>query len=293
MIPLVEVLTRTESWLRQRGIPSPRLEAELLMCRVLGLERVQLYLQHDRPLGDEELTALRPLVARRGRREPLAWLLQTQAFHAIDLQIIPGVLVPRPDTETLVEATLECIGDVDETVFVADIGCGSGAIGLALAKANEHLRIYAVDRSPEALTCTRANVEALNLKGRVGVLSGDLLTPIPLHRPIDWIVSNPPYIAREELETLEPEVSKWEPRLALAGGQDGLDIYRRLIPIARQRARSGLMLEVGHTQASRVHALMQRAGFNRIRTWQDLGGIVRVVGGRIPGSTEAPPETSA
>ena len=278
---LVDVLTRTEGWFRQRGIDTPRLDAELILCKVLGMERLQLYLAHDRPMNPKELGDLRDLVKRRGSREPIAWLLGTQGFHAIDLDVIPGVLVPRPDTETLVEAAIEWIDPSADPVYVADVGSGSGAVGLALASALPSVRVYAVDRAPEALACTRRNVEKLGLEKRVAVLEGDLLGPIPTHRPIDWVLSNPPYIPSPDFDSLQPEVSVHEPRLALDGGQDGLDVYRRLIPAAAKRASKGVVVEVGHDQASRVMGLFRRAGLTDVRTWDDLGGITRVVGGRV------------
>ena len=280
-IRLVDVLTRTEDWFRQRGIDTPRLDAELLLCHILKMERLQLYLAHDRPMDQTELTALRALVRRRGNREPLAWLVGSKGFHAIDLVVAPDVLVPRADTETLVEAALEWIDSEADPVYVADVGSGTGAVGLAIASAHPGVRVYAIDRSKAALACTRENVRLLDLGSRVGILEGDLLAPVPAHRPIDWVVSNPPYIPSPDFDTLQPEVAEHEPRLALDGGRDGLDVYRRLIPMAAQRARKGVLVEVGHDQAPRVMALFRRAELKDVRTWDDLGGIARVVGGRV------------
>ncbi len=282
MIPLVEVLTRTEGYLRGRGVPSPRLEAELLLCHVLDLPRLELYLLHDRPLREAELEALRALVRRRGQREPLDWILGRKAFHDLELSLEPGVLVPRPDTETLVEAALAWIPEGPDPVYVADVGCGSGAVGLAVARARPHVRVYATDIDEIALRVARANVERLELGDRVAVLRGDLLAPVPADRPIDWVLSNPPYVASGDLPDLEPEVSQWEPRRALDGGADGLDVYRRLVPEAARRARSGLLVEVGQGQAGRVSGLFRRAGLTGLETWRDLAGIQRVVGGRRP-----------
>jgi len=283
LVRLVDVLTRTERWLRERGVDSPRYEAEQLLCCALGMERLQLYLAHDRPLTPPELDALRPLVRRRGQREPLAWILGEQGFHAIDLVVRPGVLVPRPDTEVLVDALLERI-DEDEPppIYVADVGCGSGAVGLALAVARPALRVYAIDIDPVALEVTRANVARLELTDRVGVLRGDLLDAVPPNRPIDWVVSNPPYIPSGELPGLQPEVSRHEPRRALDGGPDGLEAYRQLLPQAAARARRGVLVEVGHDQAGKVADLFRRAGLVDITTHPDLAGIQRVVAGRLP-----------
>jgi release factor glutamine methyltransferase len=167
-------------------------------------------------------------------------------------------------------------------VFVADVGSGSGAVGLAIAHELPSVRLYATDLSPTALEVTRANVAKLQLTDRVAVLQGPFLEPIPASRPIDWVVSNPPYIPTRDIDALQPEVAKWEPRLALDGGRDGLAAYRELIPAARARARKGLLLEVGYDQADEVKGLLTRAGFLDVRAWRDLGGHDRVVGGKIP-----------
>jgi release factor glutamine methyltransferase len=287
---VVDVLRRTEGWLRGRGVPTPRLDAEVLLGHVLGVERLQLYLMFDRPLAADELERLRPLVRRRGQREPVAWIVGHKGFHALDLQVGPGVLVPRPDTETLVEAATAWIrADGDDPVFVADVGCGSGAVGLALAHALPAVRVYAIDRMPAPVATTRTNVAALGLGDRVAVLAGDLLEPVPPHRPLDWVVSNPPYVPTADIDALEPEVSRHEPREALDGGPDGLDVVRRLVAAARPRVRRGLLLEIGHDQADRVEAILTRAGFTEVTTWRDLGGHRRVVGGRMPPGPAAAP----
>jgi release factor glutamine methyltransferase len=282
---LVDILGRTTEFLQSRGVGTPRLDAELLLGHVLGLERMQLYLQFDRPVIEAELAALRPLVRRRGQREPLAWITGERGFHDLDLHVHPGVLVPRPDTETLVEAALERIGDPgEEAVYVADVGCGSGAVGLAIAAARPTVRVYATDLSPEALANTKANVARLGLTDRVAVLRGDLLDPIPAQRPVDWVVSNPPYIPSGDIDALMPEVSRHEPRLALDGGADGLDVIRRLDEVAWRRARRGLLVELGQGQADAVADLLRDRGWLDVRSWADLAGIARVVGGVKPAS---------
>lgn len=280
MSTLVEILGKTERYLRERGVDSPRLDAELILAHILGLPRLQIYLQWDRPMVATELEAIRPLVARRGRREPLAWVLGEVGFHELDLESAPGVLVPRPDTETLVEAAAEWIDADADPVFVADVGTGTGAIALAIAHIRPGVRAYAIDPSPEALALARRNVQKTGLDQRVAVLAGRFLDPIPPHRPVDWVVSNPPYIPSAVIDGLEPEVARFEPRLALDGGPDGLDVYRELIPRAAGRARRGILLEVGHDQAAAVAELLAPHGFAEVRTWKDLGGIERVVGAR-------------
>ena len=281
-LSLRDVLLRTEAFLRKAGVEPPRLEAELLLGHVLGLPRLQLYLAHDRPMADAELETLRALVRRRAQREPLAYLTGTRAFHRIELEIRPGVLIPRADTETLVEAALGWIGEPDAPVFVADVGCGSGAVGLAIASTLPAVRVYATDIEEVPIELTKANARRLGLHERVAVLRGPLLDPIPAARVIDWVVSNPPYIRTGDIPGLMPEVSRWEPKAALDGGRDGLSVYHALIPAARRRARRGVLLEVGHDQAAQVSTLLEDAGFIDVRAWRDLGGHARVVGGKQP-----------
>jgi len=286
---LVDVLMRTEKWLRERGVDSPRLEAELLLAHVLEIDRLKVYLLHDRPMAEPELAALRGLVARRGQREPLSWILGHRGFHAIELVMRPGVLDPRPDTETLVEAVLaEIPEEREEPLYVADIGCGSGAVGLAIAQARRCVRLYAVDVDDGALAVTRENIERLGLGKRAGICRGDLLAAVPSGRPVDWVVSNPPYIPTAEIDGLMPEVSRHEPRRALDGGRDGLDVYRELVPMAAERARVGLAVEVGYQQAARVLDLFRRSGLQDLRTAADLGGVDRVVVGRVASERAGP-----
>ncbi len=275
MKPLVEVLAATTEWFRGRGIPSARLDAELIIGHVLGLDRVGVYLNYDRPLSDAELETVRGLVRRRGAREPLAWLTEDKEFYGHPFTVKPGTLVPRPDTETLVEVALARFeGD---PIHVADVGCGTGAIGLTLALALPAVRLYALDLSEEALACTRLNTDRHQLKERVAVRRSDLLAGVPADRPLDWVVSNPPYIPSAEIAGLAPEV-QLEPRLALDGGEDGLAVYRRLVPEAARRARVGLIVEVGKGQAPAVAALMQASGLTT-SVHADLAHVERVVVG--------------
>ncbi|MFT5683996.1 MAG: release factor glutamine methyltransferase [Myxococcota bacterium] len=280
MMPLVDVLKKTEAFFKKKGISSPRLDAELILGHVLKLERVELYLEFDRPLTPRELTDIRALVVRRGKREPVAWLLEKKGFWTLDLTVRPGVLVPRPDTETLIEAALSLIPE-DEELFLVDVGCGSGAIGLALALDRKKLKVFATDLSTEALNCTRDNATALGVSDRVAVLKGSLLEPIPAERAIDIVVSNPPYIPTADIDGLAPEVSEHEPRLALDGGVDGLDVYRVLVPVAAERARLAVLVEVGAGQAEAVAAMFTAAGLVEVTCHKDLAGVERVVSGRV------------
>jgi release factor glutamine methyltransferase len=277
VLSLVDVLKRTEDYLRSKGSPSARLDAELLISHVLEMDRLAIYLQHDRPVSKDELAALREPVRRRGNREPIATIVGKKEFWSRDFLVTPGVLVPRPDTETLIQAALDVISEGDDKLFLADVGAGSGCIGLTLALERPQVRLFALDASPAALACTKANVAALGLTDRVAVMRSDLLSAVPADRPLDVIVSNPPYIASKEIEGLEPEVRDHEPRVALDGGPDGLDFYRRLVPVAAERARKAVLVEVGFEQAIPVMAMFRDAGLKLVRTRADLAGVERVV----------------
>lgn len=274
MITLVDVLNRTTTFFQQKGIGTPRLDAQLIMAHVLKLERIALYVNFDRPMSEPELDQIRGFVRRRGEREPLAWILGVKEFYGRDFEVGLGVLVPRPDTETLIEALKPQVAG-----FVADVGSGSGIIGITLALEHPELRVYCVETSPEALAYTRRNVERHGVQERVAVLGGRDLEPVPAKRQVDWVVSNPPYIPDGEIAGLAPEVSRHEPKLALAGGRDGLEMYRRLIPKGMARARVGLALEVGAGQAGVVAAMCAPW---EVAVHRDLAGVERVIVARRP-----------
>jgi release factor glutamine methyltransferase len=280
MTTVVDVLKKTEAFFRSKGIPSPRLDAELIVGHHLDMDRVTLYLQFDRPLHERELTPMREDVKRRANREPVAWIIGTKGFWSLDLASHKDVLVPRPDSETLVTAALTLIPE-DELCFVADVGTGTGAIGLAIASERPNVRLFATDVSDAALRCTKENVTSLGLENRVAVLKGSLLEPIPEGRQIDVVVSNPPYIPTSTIDTLAPEIAQHEPRLALDGGSDGLDIYRELIPAAAARATMAVLVEHGDGQHTAIAEMMKSAGLVDIAEHADLTGTVRVMSGKI------------
>ena len=207
---LAEVLKGATEYLASRGVENPRLDAELLLSRALGLQRIELYTQHDRPLTEAERDAARELVRRRGAREPLAYVLGDWGFRRLTMKTDARALVPRPETEIVVERCLAVLEGVAAPRIV-DVGTGSGAIALALAQERPDARVSATDTSDEALALARENADANDL--RVELVVGDLLAG--LEGPFDLIVSNPPYVDADELAGLEPEVREWEPRAAL------------------------------------------------------------------------------
>ena len=282
MRTLGEVLLLSTRFLGDQGIPSPRLDAEVLVGHALGLPRLQVYLQHDRPLVEEELAAVRTLRQRRQAREPVAHIVGSREFYGRSFEVRPGLLVPRPDTETLVDVVLSLIpDDRTEPLYVADVGCGTGCVGLTLAAERACVRVYAVDVVPEALSCTGANARRLGVKDRVALLRGDCLAPVPPERPVDLVASNPPYVPTGEIPGLAPEVSRWEDRLALDGGPEGLDVVRRLLAQASARVRLAAILEIGHDQGPAALALARGSGFAAASLHPDLAGKDRVLEARV------------
>ncbi|KAB0671110.1 peptide chain release factor N(5)-glutamine methyltransferase [Oryzomonas sagensis] len=271
----IKVLAWTKDYLGTKGIENARLEAEWLLCAATGLDRVGLYLHFDKPLNDGELAAFRAMVARRARREPLQHILGTQEFCGLEFEVSPDVLIPRHDTETLVT---EALIRRPEARSVLDIGTGSGCIAVALAHSLPQAAVTAIDIAPAALAVARRNAERNG--ATVEFLSGSLLEPVA-GRSFDLIVSNPPYIPSTDIDRLEPEVRDFDPRGALDGGADGLDLYRILIPAAPAHLNpSGwLLVEVGIGQAPAVAELFKKTQeYDHPMTARDPGGIERVVG---------------
>ncbi len=264
------------------SIDSPRLAAQILLAHALGIDRVQLYVQHDKPLGPEELGRYRDLVRRRLAGEPVAYLTGCQEFWSLPLAVDPRVLVPRRDTETLVELVLDRV-DRAAALAIADIGTGAGAIALALARELPGARLVATDRSDDALAVAQGNASRLGLADRIDFRAGDLLAALGEGERFDVVACNPPYVASGEIDGLAPEVRR-EPRAALDGGPDGLDHLRRLVAGAAGHLVSpgGLIaLEHGFDQGAAVRALIAAtAAFAPAETRADMAGQPRVTWAR-------------
>lgn len=275
---VLKVLQWTADYLSQKGVENGRRDAELLLCATLDLDRVGLYLNYDRPLSPAELAAFRERVGRRARREPLQHVLGRTEFWSLPFLVTPAVLIPRGDTEVLVEEALKRVAG---PCSILDVGTGSGAIAIALAHELPTAAVTAVDISTEALAVAAENARGNGVEGRVSFLQADL-GALPVG-PYDLVVANPPYIPAGDLAGLMPEVRDFEPHLALNGGGDGLDCYRRLMPAAAACLKSSgwLLLEVGCGQAPQVLELLRETGFDERFAARDLAGIERVVGGRF------------
>lgn len=267
------MLTRTAGYLAEKGCDTPRLDAEVLLADVLGVERIALYTGHDRPLTQVETDAYRAAVARRGAREPVAYITRRRGFRRLELTVSPDVLVPRPETELLVEWALEV---APHGGAVMDWGTGSGAIALALHDERPDLVVTGVDRSAAALQVARAN----DPEGTVRWVQSDGFAAMPEAR-FDVIVANPPYLSDDELSAAPPELG-FEPHGALVAGPSGDEAYARLVAEAPTHLRPGgwLLVEIGRDHDQRVAALFDAAGFDDVAVRPDLAGIPRVVAGR-------------
>ena len=275
---VLKILTWTKEYLAGKGVDNARLEAEWLLSSALGLDRVGLYVNFEKPLTDAELALYRMMVTRRARREPLQYILGTQEFMGLEFETTPAALIPRCDTETLVEQTINRSDGAD---LILDIGVGSGCIAVALANKLPNVQICGVDPSAAALELAQRNATKHGVA--VTLKQGSLFEPFAGTR-FDLIVSNPPYIATAEFASLQPEVRDYEPRVALDGGPDGLDFYRSIIPAAPDHlSPSGwLLFEVGIGQAEQVLGFFAATGrFAELFTAKDPAGIERVVGGKL------------
>ena len=254
------------------GCESPRLDAELLLGAAMGVDRAALVSDPARELEPDAARRFQELAARRREREPVAYILGTKGFRSIELAVDARVLIPRPETEHLVEAVL----DLAQGARVCDVGTGSGAIALALKSERPDLDVVATDASADALAVARANAARLGLD--VEFRHGDLLAGVAGR--LDAVVSNPPYV--EDRAELAPDIVRFEPALALRAGPDGLDLIRRLLPAAGATAARTVALEIGAGQSDAVAGLIRESGFPEVRTVADLAGIERVLVGRRP-----------
>jgi release factor glutamine methyltransferase len=274
----VELIRWTAGYLAEKGLDEPRLNAELLLAGVLGVKRLDLYLQFDRPLTPEELAEFKSRLRRRLKHEPLQYIAGSTEFRHLTLRVDRRVLIPRPETELLVGEVLAwAVGR--EQADLVDVGTGSGAIALSLRREGTFRRVVATDASEEAIALAAENATATGLRESVEFRLGDGLAAVAGER-FHAIVSNPPYIRDDERESLAPEVREWEPPVALFSGSDGLDLIRRLIVEAPDHLHPGglLAFEVGAEQGSAVAALIRQAErFDEPLVRKDLAGRERIV----------------
>jgi release factor glutamine methyltransferase len=298
---ILATLRWTADYLRTKGVSEARASAEILLAHTLGVSRLDLYLRHDQPLNPEELARFKALMVRRREGEPVAYITGHREFWSLDIRVTPAVLIPRPETETLVAAALEAAKFVGtgleptltpepqnltpETspLWGAEVGVGSGAVVIALAKELDQMAWVGIDRAGRALAVARDNARRHSVLHRVLFLQADLLTALKPAAAFALLVANLPYVPRAEWERLPREIKAFEPAGALLGGEDGLDLIRPLIRQAPEYLKGGgwVLLEVGDQQTPQVAALMEETGaYDRIDTIKDFNGTERVVRAR-------------
>lgn len=285
------LLTWTAGFFERRGVDAPRLSAEMLLAHVLGVPRIRLYMDYERVVGPAELAAYRELVRRAAEQEPIAYLTGRAPFFSLELEVNPSVLIPRPETETLVEHAVELcrLGRVATPPRVLDLGTGSGAIALAVASRLKSATVVASDVSPQAVAVAKRNAERLGLSDRVVFLIGDLFDALegtPEVRPFDLVLSNPPYIPTGDLAGLDRSVRDYEPGLALDGGADGMAFHRRILQACELRLTAGgwVLLEMQYDQGPALRSLAGAMPFlTDVRVVKDNAGHDRVLMARRQG----------
>lgn len=277
-----KVLLWTTGRFEKEDIDAPRLTAEILLAHTLKLDRVKLFMELDRPLQKDELSEFRALIQRRMQLEPTQYLTGFKDFYNRRFTVDPRVLIPRPETELLVEAVLKLLPK-DAPSRVLDLCTGSGCIGVTIAAERPQGSVWLTDVSPGACEVAKANAEKHEVASRVSVLHGDLFAAIPAGARFDVVVSNPPYIKRAELPGLQKEVLR-EPTLALDGGDDGLDFVRRIAEGSHAALKPGgwVALEIGDEQGEAVKQMLTRAGYRAVRVERDLARLDRLAFGQEP-----------
>jgi release factor glutamine methyltransferase len=277
-----DVLRWTTDYFTNKGIDTARLDAEVLLAHALGVDRLHLYLNAERPLVPGERSRYREFVRRRANREPVALITGVKEFWSIPFKVQFGVLIPRPDTERLVEVVLDEVRSKTDA-RILEIGAGSGAVAVAILREHPDARVIATDIDPMALETAGFNASASEVRSRLDLVASNLLEAFRERVFFDVICSNPPYIPSDQIETLEPEIRCYEPIRALDGGPDGLGVIRRLVATAPAYLKAGgaLVLEVGDRQSDAVREIFsQHGGLVDVRTFSDLAGKSRVVRGR-------------
>jgi release factor glutamine methyltransferase len=275
MLTVLEIIKRTTEFLEKRGVESARLNSELLIGHALGLKRMQLYLQFERPLTEPELEKIRPLVKRRSSREPLQYILGETEFSGLKLKVDPRALIPRPETEHLIELIGGILTAAPATVL--DLGTGSGAIALALAAKYPTVQVTGVDQSADALALAAENATKLGLAERVTFLQSDWFSAIPSGQKFALIVANPPYLSETDVAEAQPEVKDHEPKAALTPGGDGTAALRLILREAPKYLEAGGLLacETGIAQHKQLQAAAVEAGYAQTKSLADLTGRER------------------
>ncbi len=284
-----DLIFATAEYFENKGISSARMEAERLLADVLGLARIELYFQFDRPVLGRELDHYRDLVRRRAGGEPLQTILGETEFYSHVFKVVPGVFIPRPETERLVEIAVGLIAPPDRRLLApvaVEIGCGTGVIGICLALEVPRLTVHATDINPAAVELAGHNAHRHGVDARVHILHGNRFDPLPdhLHGQVDLLVSNPPYIPSDDIAELQTEVKEHDPHTALDGGADGLDYYRAIAHVMGLWLRPGglMAFEIGADQGEAVCSILVASGAEDVKVHKDYADRDRVVTARLP-----------
>jgi release factor glutamine methyltransferase len=286
---ILDLLKWTTDYFRQHAVDSPRATAEILLGHTLNVERIELYLKYDQPLNTTELQQFKTLIKRRIAREPVAYIVGTKEFWGLDFEVAPGTLIPRPETECLVESALAVIDAVPQSnpLKILELGTGSGAVVTTLAKERPGQHYFASDRSAQTLALARHNALANGFVDTIHFFAGDWFAPVaPATGRLDLVVSNPPYIPTDVIATLQPEISRFEPLAALDGGSDGLDSIRGIIRQAPDHLNPGgcLLLETGHDQHAAIKRFVnQQPAYDQVDFGKDYSGYDRIACLRLAG----------
>jgi len=280
---IIQLLNETQKYFEKKDIESARLDAEILLAFALNKDRIKLYIDFQSPVNANELSIFREIVKRRAKREPVAYITGHKEFWSVNLKVTPDVLIPRPETELIVEHTLKIIKEnylEDQKIFAADIGTGSGAISIALAKECRNALICSVDISIKALIVAKKNIVSNGIEGKNLPVCADGFSAFKEIEIFDIIISNPPYVVKDEIKGLQPEISEYEPYLALDGGDDGLDFYRDNILCFCSFLKPGgfVLLEIGYDQAAIVSGFFIDSNvFRKVSVIKDYSGKDRVI----------------
>jgi len=281
MITVLESLNLSTDFLEKKGIESPRLNAQLLLAEILNCKKLDLYLKFDRPLSEEETEKYRSWVLRRSKFEPLQYIIGKVEFYGLPFKVTPDVLIPRPETEILVEEVINFCKN-KKSIRILDIGTGSGNIPVALAKNMNGADITAIDISEKAITIAKENANVNSVENKINFITADV-NSFSVNDKFDCVISNPPYVSKEEFQTLQQEIKDYEPRIAVTDSNDGLDFYRVIAAQSKKLLKPGgkIFLEVGKDQSGFVKQLFEQNGFINVQCVKDLPQIERVVSGEL------------
>ena len=283
MLTILGVITKSTEYLDRKGIESPRANAEILLANILNCKRLELYLMYDKPLRDSELNSYREYLKRRSNYEPIQYITGSVEFYTLELKVTPAVLIPRPETEILVEAIIDSVKKEDE-LFILDFGSGCGNIGIALAENLPNVHVTGIDISKDAIMIANENLEKYQLNGRVNFVNGDILKfNVNDFLNYDIIVSNPPYVSQNDYLNVQKEIKNFEPKIAVTDFSDGYKYFVKIITLASGILKSGgkLFFEMGEGQSKKINELLVKNNYKKIYVFKDYQKIDRVISGVI------------